>query len=224
MTHILSDSTFWDARVSGYYFSGKGVPHSGYTMPYHYDLATGIASGGSYLFWSGKESRTVAQGKLSHYATDFLGADHDFKFGAQFVGAGDQELWGFPGGAVYYDYYGGSYLAYFRQPYTYGGQSRSLGAYVEDVVSVSERLTLNLGVRYDHSRAVSQDIPRFNEVGEETGGVIEGLGTLYTSVNVLRAMETKAMLVKPPCETGHASLARWSRATAGAIDRGPTIG
>jgi len=158
LTHVVSPNTFLDARVSGYFGTGKGVPNSGYISPAHLDLATGIWSGGSYGFSSGKESRTVAHAKLSHYATDFLGGDHDFKFGAQFVAAGSQQLYGFPGGATYYDSYG-PYLAYFQEPYTYGGESRSLGVYVDDVVTVSDRLTLNLGVRYDHSRAVSQDIP-----------------------------------------------------------------
>jgi outer membrane receptor protein involved in Fe transport len=180
LTHIVSSNTFWDARVSGYYWTGKGVPNNGYTSPPRNDLATGVWSGGSVGFWSGTENRTVAHGKVSHYATDFLRADHDFKFGAQFIAAGGDGLWGYPGGAKYYDYYGEPYLAYFREPYMYGGESRSLGAYAEDTLTFGGRLTLNLGIRFDHSRAISQDLTRFNAVGEETGETIEGLGTLYS--------------------------------------------
>jgi hypothetical protein len=69
LTHVVSENTFWDARVSGYYGRSRGIPNSGYTAPAHLDLATGIWSGGSNGFASGTESRTVAHGKLSHYAT-----------------------------------------------------------------------------------------------------------------------------------------------------------
>jgi hypothetical protein len=180
LTHILSPNTFWDARVSGYYGTRTGLPTSGYLLPPHLDVATGIWSGGSEGFAAGTESRTVAQGKVSQYATDFLRADHDFKFGVQFVDARTDNLWGYPGGAFYLDYYDQPYLAYFRQPYVYGGGSSSLGFYAEDTLTIGERLTLNLGIRDDYSRATSPDLDEFNEVGEKTGWTIEGLGTLYS--------------------------------------------
>ena len=180
LTHVVSPNTLWDARLSGYYWSGKQVPNSGYTSPAHLDLATGVWTGGSTGFGSGTESRTVAHGKLSHYATDFVGADHDFKFGVQFAHAGTEFLFGYPGGARYFDYYGEPYYALFREPYVYGGESRTLGVYAEDALTLGERLTLNLGLRFDHSRAISPDLEAFDAVGEKTGETVEGLGTLYT--------------------------------------------
>jgi outer membrane receptor protein involved in Fe transport len=179
LTGVVSPNTFWDARLSGYYWTGKSEPNSGYTSPPHFDVATGVWSGGSTGFGSGTENRTVAHGKLSHYATDFLGADHDFKFGVQFVDAGTANLWGYPGGAKYYDYGGEPYFAYFREPYVYGGESRSLGAYAEDTLTIGETLTLNLGLRMDHSSAISPDLEEFDAVGEKTGETVPGLGTLY---------------------------------------------
>jgi hypothetical protein len=180
LTHIVSPNTFWDARVSGYYGTYTYVPVSGYVLSPHLDVATGIWSGGSEGFGAGTESRTVAQGKLSHYATDFLRADHDFKFGVQFVDARTDNLWGYPGGAFYLDYYDEPYMAYFRQPYVYGGGSSSVGVYAEDTATIGDRLTLNLGLRYDYSRATSPDLEEFNAAGEKTGETIDGLGTLYS--------------------------------------------
>ena len=180
LTHILSPNTFWDARLSGYYASWVLAPNSGYTLPAHGDIATGISSGGSWVFGSGEESRTVVHGKVSHYATDFLGADHDFKFGAQFVNAGQNAVYGWPGGAQYNDYYGEPYVAYFREPYVYGGDARSLGFYIEDTLAFRDRLTLNLGLRFDRGRLTSPDLNRINVSGEETGETVEGLGTLFT--------------------------------------------
>jgi hypothetical protein len=181
LTHILSDNTLWEARISGFLGLGDNTPNSGsLTLPLHYDIATGFASGGSFGFGSFDDKRISAQGKLSHYATDFLAADHDFKFGVQYEHGSTHSFWGYPGGAQYSDYAGESYLAYLRQPYSSGGQFDTLGAFAEDVVRIGERLTVNLGLRFDYNEAVSPDIPEVDEVGRETGGTIAGLGTLYT--------------------------------------------
>src|SRR5262249_18030793 len=40
--------------------------------------------------------------------------------------------------------------------------------------------TLNLGIRYDHSRAISQDLNAVDGEGHATSEVVKGLGTLYT--------------------------------------------
>jgi hypothetical protein len=180
ITHIVSSDTFWDGRVSGYYWTGEWVPNSGYALPPHLDEATGIWSGGSQFFFSGTESRTVAHGKLSHYASDFLRADHEFKFGVQFVHAGSENLTGYPGGALYYDYYGEPYAVLFRQPNIYGSESDSIGAYAEDSLTVGEKLTVNLGIRFDRASVASQDLAEVDTFGEPTGETIEGLGPFYT--------------------------------------------
>jgi len=47
-------------------------------------------------------------------------------------------------------------------------------------LTIGERLTINAGVRFDHSRAISQDLKATDVAGHETGEIIRGLGTLYT--------------------------------------------
>jgi hypothetical protein len=47
-------------------------------------------------------------------------------------------------------------------------------------VTIGGRLTINAGVRLDHSRAISQDLDAIDAEGHKTGGIIPGLGTLYT--------------------------------------------
>ena len=182
LTHVISANTFWDARVSGFYSPDDySRPNSGSTTePNHQDAATGVYSGGSYGFGSFTQNRTAVHAKASHYATDFLGADHDFKFGLQWVYGATTTFYGYPGGIRYYDYDSEPYYAYMREPYNVGGQFRNTGVFAEDVVRPSDRLTLSLGVRFDHSRAISQDLPRKDLNGNETGETVSGLGTLYT--------------------------------------------
>lgn len=182
LTHLVSDRTLWEARVSGSYPSALWTSASGSTLPYHYDFLTGYESGGPRLVGPGNYHDTDARGKLSHYATDFLGGDHDFKFGVQLGRSDSYDVGVFSSGTgvLYYDYGGEAYYATFREPYVYGGLSTSLGVFAEDVVRLGERLSVNLGLRYDRTRSTSQDLPAVDPLGQETGAVIAGDGEVYT--------------------------------------------
>ncbi len=186
LTHLVSDNTYWDARISGFVSPNDyaRANNPDLTQAWHNDLATGISSGGSYSHGSFTQTRLAVHGKLSHYATDFLGADHDFKFGVQFVHGISRQFYLYPGGAHYYDYNGEPYYAYFRQPYTYGGQFRDFGVFAEDVIRPGDRLTISLGVRFDRNKAISPDMPAYDAVGNELDTQIEGLGDLFTWTNV----------------------------------------
>ena len=45
---------------------------------------------------------------------------------------------------------------------------------------MGDRLTINAGLRFDHSRAISQDLHALDPEGRETDQIVSGLGTLYT--------------------------------------------
>ncbi len=181
LTHVVSDRTFWDARFSGFISPDDYTrPNSGSrTRPVFVETSTNVASGGSFYFGSFHQVRLAAHGKVSHYANDFLGADHDFKFGVQFVHGSTRSFYGYPGGAHYYTLNGAPYYAYFREPYTYGGMFRNVGVFGEDALRLGDRLTVNAGVRYDYNKAISQDLPALDREGNPTGGTIRGLGDLY---------------------------------------------
>ena len=58
--------------------------------------------------------------------------------------------------------------------------SLTSSAFATDTMTLGDRLTVTGGVRFDHSRAISQDLPAVDPQGHETGAVIDGLGTMYT--------------------------------------------
>ena len=58
--------------------------------------------------------------------------------------------------------------------------SSRAAAFASDAITVGDRLTINAGVRFDHSRAISQDLRAIDPTGRETDRIIGGLGTLYT--------------------------------------------
>jgi hypothetical protein len=49
-----------------------------------------------------------------------------------------------------------------------------------DTVRFADRFTVSLGLRFDHDRAISPDLPAHDAEGNETGNTIDGRGTLYT--------------------------------------------
>jgi len=178
---VASENTLADVTFTGSFKSYGGDPNNGsLTLPYRYDLATGKASGGAYLFGRSWTDRVSVNAKLTHYAGDFLGVSHEFKFGLQFTHGSDRWIYGYPGGVQYYDYAGEPYIAYIAEPDTAGGVVRRVGLFAEDVVALGDRLTLNFGVRFDRNSSESPDVPAVDLVGEETGETIGGLGPVFT--------------------------------------------
>jgi len=55
-----------------------------------------------------------------------------------------------------------------RQTFGYAGTARNIGAYVDDTVRVG-RMTLNLGVRIDHSHAFAPSQSELDDLGNPTG-------------------------------------------------------
>jgi hypothetical protein len=185
LTDTLTNNTLLDLRVSRFAAPGTNEPATGdRTTPNRLDMATGIQSGGPQGFGAGKLERTTMAASLSQYGP-FLGVDHEMKVGAQ-IEKGQNTGWtAFQSGVVSYtDNAGQPVQAQFRQPATSGGEFITTGLYAMDSVRFAERFTASVGLRFDHDRAISPDLPAHDASGNETGATIHGLGTLY-SWNVL---------------------------------------
>jgi len=159
-TWIMGQNTFLELKTAGY--DGKGIQSNqgGSTLDdaVHYDLLTGILSGAQY--WPSEifNNRYQAHVSISHYADNFLGGKHEFKLGVQYNRSFLGSITGYSGGKLYYDYGGDPYLLYEQSPFYYGGTVKNIGVFLEDSWTIGQRLTLNLGLRYDNSRG---DIPSY---------------------------------------------------------------
>ena len=184
ITHILSPNTLYDVRVSGFYSPNDSAePNGNFGQSRREDVGTGEISGGPPFSGGFRQARTAVHGKLSHYASDFIGADHDFKFGVQYVDGSHSGHYGYTNNIIYYDYNGAPDYAYIRERYDYGGKFTDLGFFAEDTVQIGGRATLQIGVRYDRVEAVSQEVDRLDQDLNQIGSA-PGLGTLYTNNNV----------------------------------------
>jgi hypothetical protein len=109
-----------------------------------------------------------------------LSADHEFKAGAQFENGHHDSYMVSPNGVFQYqDYSGVPYQAIYRGPFLRAGKFSTGGVFVDDSIRVRGRLTVNVGARFDHSRAISPDLPARDDGGHTTGAIVRGLGTLF---------------------------------------------
>jgi outer membrane receptor protein involved in Fe transport len=174
-TGVLSDKTVLDLRYSGFYGTVSGAPvdpNQPRDLSRFYDLDTGTLSGGHYYWYETEPRRTTVSAKVSHLADHFLGASHDFKFGVQYSDAVARGLYGYNDFVYTYVADGVRYgYGYDRQPFSYSGNSRNVGVFFDDTIRVNDRLSFNLGIRYDHNKAYSAEQNEVDEFGQPTSTV-----------------------------------------------------
>ncbi|HSC29407.1 MAG TPA: TonB-dependent receptor, partial [Vicinamibacterales bacterium] len=180
LTHTASPNMVWDVRVGRFVHAQRMPPSTGdTTTASRRDRVTGVTSGAPPSFGEVTISRTTAKATLSRYDSA-LGADHQWKIGAQLERGEHDSASVIPTGVRYVDSAGAPFQAVYRAPVVSGGRFTSAAAFVSDTITVGARLTLSAGVRFDHTRAESQDLPALDAEGREADGIIPGLGHLYT--------------------------------------------
>jgi hypothetical protein len=127
-----------------------------------------------------KQIRWTAKASLSRYQPQVFGANHEWKIGAQFDRGEHRALAAIPTGTRYI--YSNNVLSrtISSDPNNPGGRFNTISAFATDAVTLGNRLTVDAGLRFGHSDAISQDVHALGYDGRETGVVIAGLGRLYT--------------------------------------------
>ena len=181
ITHTPSSNTLWDARVGRFVSAQENVPNIGnLTTANHVDRLTNIASGGPASFGDLTLIRTTAKATLTHYHPRLFGVDHEWKVGGQAEKGQHHALGAIPTGTRYVDNGSQPFQAISRDPATPGGEFITAGGFASESMNVRDRFTINAGIRFDHTRAISPDLPARDITGRETGAIVQGLGTLYT--------------------------------------------
>ncbi|MDQ3213326.1 MAG: TonB-dependent receptor, partial [Acidobacteriota bacterium] len=181
LTHTLSPNTVWDLRAGRFVFSRDNGPSSGDpTAPNRFDRATGVTSGAPPRLGSLTIERTTTKATLTHYRPGLLGADHQWKIGGQFERAAHGSTGRIPTGVRFVDNNGAPFQAITSAPSNIGGAFVTAAGFASDAITIGDQLTINAGVRFDHSRAISQNLRAVDAQGSETDEVVRGRGTLYT--------------------------------------------
>jgi len=181
LTHTTSGNTVWDFRVGRFNHTRDEISTAGIlTIPSRFDRLTGITYDAPPRVGSVTISRATAKATLTRYQPAFLKADHQWKVGAQFE-RGEHVSTGFiPTDSRYEEQGGKPFQRITSLPSQTGGVALTASAFVTDAITIGDRVTINAGVRFDRSRASSQDLHAVATNGQETADIVQGLGTLYT--------------------------------------------
>ena len=165
--HTFSESTFTEIKLGRYWSYWDYRPNSGPDVPQRVDRLTGIYSGNYGWMGPTNSNTTTVHATLTHHAEEFLGVSHDFKAGVEFFGGFDNAKASYPGGYNYVDnYYYFSYYHYYEKyeyvydyltfAYSYGydikADGHRMSAFAQDSWRISDRLTINPGVRLSFYR------------------------------------------------------------------------
>lgn len=190
---VLSDRTFVDVRYAGWSSNDDNLSQTGSTEPAFIDFSPPgggppVYTGGVWYPWTYDTATDQLSASVSHFADDFLNGDHDFKFGVQASQGDSATLLGVSATGTYYYHYAYEYYGYTydyfvkgeQVPYFYGNDQEAMSVFADDSWSVNDRLTLNLGVRYDRQEGTIPAFPRLDLAGSDTGEVVPGVDPVFT--------------------------------------------
>jgi outer membrane receptor protein involved in Fe transport len=166
-THTLGNATLFEVRGGGIYIRDNFTPYSDdFVTPGHVDQATGISSVNGTTATKQFHNRTTIDASLTHSTSTLGKGTHVLKSGVQTAYATQRSVGARFSDVSYTDLSGQPYRATYSDPSATGGRVRLFGAYLQDNWTVSDVLTLNLGVRVDRTLG---DIPPMSSDAEIQG-------------------------------------------------------
>ncbi len=172
-THMFGSNTLMEVQAGGIYIRDRDDNwFDDFDTPGRFDFATGMNIDNAMGSWRTHQNKTQAAASLTHYADDFIKGSHDFKFGVQFRRYTQKDFWTYLGAnySFYYDYYGYPYYALFKDPSGYGASLDNDSFFVNDNWTLTSRVTLNLGLRFDHSTGGVPEIAQLDRSIEDPTG------------------------------------------------------
>lgn len=180
-TGTLTDRTYIEARLSGYFAKDSNDPVEpqpfGITQVTNQD--TGAVTGGVTSLATNKSWRRGMSFKYSHYTPTLLGGSHDIKLGIQHDDGGADSINALNDTLNIFPITGQAAFGTTQQPYHQGALIRNTGGYVDDTYRVGA-VTLNLGIRIDHSQGGFQPLPILDQSAQPTGQMSPEKDPLFT--------------------------------------------
>ena len=207
-----SANTVWDVRVGRFAFSQYEEPTVGDgTTPSRLDQPASVVSGAPPQIGEVTTARWTAKATISRYQTALLGGDHEWKIGGQVERGEHRSLRVVPTGVRFVYVNGQPSQSIATPPSNAGGRSVTAGVFVTDSVTFGNRVTMSAGLRFDRGHAISQDLRAFDAHGQDTGEMIAGLGTMYTTNVVSPRLGVTAKLTDDGRMLLRASYGRFSQ-------------
>ncbi|HJR58981.1 MAG TPA: TonB-dependent receptor [Vicinamibacterales bacterium] len=147
-TKVLSSSSVFDVKYSGFWGYYYLSPYNGDDTPGWFDTGEDFFAVNSYYFYNADRMRHQANASVTKFASGFAG-EHNLKFGAEFERSYIKSELGYPGGMLVYASYGVPYYASLWDGYLKDSINTRWSAFAQDSWTVGSRLTINPGVRFD---------------------------------------------------------------------------
>ena len=182
LSHTLSSSTLWDVRVGRFVYSRKDDPSTGdVTIPNRFDRRDGRQQRRSAAVrWrdphsnDGKGDIQPLSARPSCRRSRVEGRHANRKGRAPRVSGYSRSV------SASLTTMGNPFKRFPRVRRSAVANSSRRPSSRPTLCTLGERLTINAGLRFDHSRAISQDLRALDAQGHETGNIVRGLGTMYT--------------------------------------------
>ena len=160
--HVFSQKTLAEVKYTGWwgYFDLNPVVNK----PGRTDGDTGTRTVSLGWFSYSDRTRNQANASITHYADGY--GKHQLKFGVEVERSTARDRYGYINDAYYYDYGGKPYYQ-FDYGYDINGTNQRLAAFAQDSWQISDRLSINPGVRLDTYR-----------------GKGKGVGTVYSATGI----------------------------------------
>jgi hypothetical protein len=180
VNQIFGSATALTVRAGGVYGGTFTTSLTGdLTTPSRTDNLTGIVSQGVPQINRSSYRREGQSVKLERYVSRRR-TTHTMRAGFQHDRVKTAYRASFTSGVQYYDFGGAPDYALFQDPFVRGAFWRRTGGWGEDQMTIGDRLTVSLGLRFDHQTAQSPDQAAIDATLQPTGGTIAGLGDLFT--------------------------------------------
>jgi outer membrane receptor protein involved in Fe transport len=147
-TKVLSASSVFDVRYSGFWGYYYLSPYNGDNTPGWYDVDEDFYAVNSYYFYKADRVRHQANVSMTKFASGFAG-EHNLKFGAEFERSYVKSEYGYTGGLYVFAYSGFPQTGYLWDGYLKDNINGRLSAFAQDSWAIGSRFTLNPGIRFD---------------------------------------------------------------------------
>lgn len=171
---ILSNKTVLDLKYGGFWSNEKRDPVSPDAIGCN-DYSTGKHFGSAGFIVDNKRYRHEVDAAVTHYAEEFLGASHEFKFGVEYQKSFAQNYRANTGAVWFYPFPAGDFKDIRALIYKLDSKVHveRIGGYVQDNISIGSKAYLNLGIRFDLPRLTAErysgTIVRYDNISPRIG-------------------------------------------------------
>lgn len=185
---VITDRSLLNIRAGTWTNNQKMDSRTGSNDEYLLDATypgPSLNLGGIFWFRGQKQKYKQLDVVGSHLADNFIAGSHDFRFGVQYnEGSGERNaakssfVWKQPPSPGFADPYW-SFRFQIVPPLIYGANTKTKSLFAEDSWKLNDRLSLDIGARYDDQLGYIPSFPRLDLAGNPTSEMLPSADMIH---------------------------------------------